>query len=234
MHHSITILLSALAIAAASPTLPPRACTTIYPTDLQSLVNALPDTSFFNQAPPDIAGGVGGMTIQQDNTDGTVLTFPHLRVYRQPIIESSPQLNLQFVDFVVPAGSYGCELMITDQANQLYYESDGDTSAAPPALNIISLLPNSVGDPTYDNIMNANPSIISSYNWGTVTLAHGGSAVINSVACPNATSDGEDGHAQYVFEFAQAGPGYSDWVLPQLVPEAGVQLLNGVYMTFNC
>jgi hypothetical protein len=235
MRTSITFLLCALTIACASPTLPPRACTTVYPNNLQSLVNTLPGQTFFNQAPPFVVGGVGGMTIQQDNTGDTLLINPHLRI-SQLVAVNNPQLNVQFVDFIVPSGAYGCQLSITDQANQLYYESNGDVNAAPPALNVISLVPNAIsGDPTYDVVM-MNQSLVSSYNFGTVTMTRGGSKVINSFECPQATWDGQDGHLQYVFEFAPPGPGgYSDWVLPQLVPDAaGVQPLNGVYMTYNC
>jgi hypothetical protein len=103
-------------------------------------------------------------------------------------------------------------------------------------LNVISLVPNAVsGNPTYNDVMLANPSVIASYHWGTFTLSHGGSAVINGINCPKGTKDTGDGHVQFVFEFAQPGSGYSEWDLAQYIPDAvGVQLLNGVYMTYNC
>lgn len=229
------LLLSLLALTYASPALPPRSCQTIYPNDLQSLINALPDQSFNNQVPPFKVGGVGGSVIQQDNTDGT-LPPPRMKIQHQHKLANNPLLNLQFVDFIIPPNAYGCELKITDRANQLAYSNSVDANAGPPALNVISLLPNAVlDDPTYDAIINANPSLISSHSFGTVTLQRGGSAVINSFSCANATEDGNFGHLQYVFEFAAPGMGYSDWVLPQLIADAaGIQKFNGVYMTYNC
>jgi hypothetical protein len=82
--------------------------------------------------------------------------------------------------------------------------------------------------------LRANPSVIETPSWGTFTLSPGGSTVINSAACPPA-SEGEDGHAQFVVEFAYPGGGYNDWILPQLTAiDADLQISEGFYMTYNC
>jgi hypothetical protein len=91
-----------------------------------------------------------------------------------------------------------------------------------------------LGDTTYNNIMNHNPSLIASNSFGYVSLGRGSApTVINSQPCPIATEDGH-GHAQFILEFAQEVAGNASWTLPQWVDDAsGIQTCNGVYMTYN-
>jgi hypothetical protein len=218
MHSSFAILLSALAIATASPTLAPRACATSFPNSLYTLNSANPDESLYMP----FSGP---------------FELPQLSLSHQDDAASNAQDNLQYIDFTIPPGSYGCELKITDQANQLSFDYNGDTSASPPALNVQALFPNAMlGDATYNNIMNATPPVIAASQWGALTLARGAPPMaINSMPCPVAMADGEHGHAQFVLQFAQAGAGNSTWVLPQWTEDAaGVQTCNGIYMTYNC
>ena len=226
----MAILLSALAFVAASPTLPPRACSTIYP-NIYSLVSSQPDETFaYNQSAALVVRGVGSSEDLQ-----VILQSSHLQIYSQPSLSSDPQGILQYLDFQVPAGSYGCQLSIVDENNQLYFNNDSNIYAPYPALNVRSLFPSAIcDDPTYNSVLNANPSVIETPSFGTFTLSPGESTVINSAACPPA-SEGEDGHAQFVLEFAQPGGGYNDWILPQLTAEySDLQIPEGVYMTYNC
>jgi hypothetical protein len=226
----MAILLSALAIVAASPTLPPRACSTIYP-NIYSLVSSEPDEPFaYNQSAALVVREVGGSEDLQ-----AILQFPHLRIFSQPSSPSDPQGILQYLDFQVPAGSYGCQLSIIDENNQLYFNNYSNINAPPPVLNVMSLFANAIcNDPTYNAVLKANPSVIETPSWGTFNLSSGESTVINSADCPPA-SEGEDGHAQFVLEFAQPDGGYSDWILPQLTAiDAGLQISEGIYMTYNC
>ncbi len=230
MRLSMAILLSALAFVAASPTLPRRACSTIYP-NIYSLVSSQPKEPFpYNQSAALVASEVGDPEDLQ-----TILQFPHLQIYSQPSAASDPQVILQYLDFQVPAGSYGCQLSITDENNQLYFNSSSNINAPFPVLSVSSLFPSAIcDDPTFNSVLKANPSVIETPTWGTFTLSPGGSAVINSAACPPA-SEGEDGHAQFVLEFAYPGEGYIDWILPQLTAiDADLQISEGVYMTYNC
>ena len=225
----MAILLSALALVAASPTLPPRACSTIYP-NIYSLVSSQPDEPVapvtYNQSAALVVGGVGDSEDLQ-----AILQFPHLQIYNQPSSPSDPQGIFQYLDFQVPAGSYGCQLSISDANNQLYFTNNSNTDAPDPVMNVSALFPGAIcDDPTYNSVMNANPSVIETPGWGIFTLSPGGSAVINSAACPP-----EDGHAQFVVEFAYPGEGYSDWILPQLTArDADLQISEGFYMTYNC
>jgi hypothetical protein len=239
MRHSITILLlSALAVVAASPTLPPRACTTIWPESLYSLATTFPNNTYYRQAPALVVDNTGGLFVGPDPADDMNFPHPTLRIYRVPDSESNTQFNLQYVEFAVPAGSNTCQLGITDEGNQLYPQDSQDASAASASLNILSLFPNSIIDsPTYYNVMNAAPSVISSSRWGTVKLVRGkGPWIINGFTCPPA-SDGQNGYAQFVIEFDpdQAGTGYHNLALPQQVPagdSAGIQPLSGVFLTY--
>jgi hypothetical protein len=229
----MAILLSALALVAASPTLPPRACSTIYP-NIYSLVSSQPDEPAapvaYNQS---TALAVGGVSNSEDLQ--AILQFPHLQIYSQPSSPSDPQGSLQYLDFQVPAGSYGCQLSIIDENNQLYFNNYSNINAPPPVLNVMSLFANAIcNDPTYNAVLKANPSVIETPSWGTFNLSSGESTVINSADCPPA-SEGEDGHAQFVLEFAQPDGGYSDWILPQLTAiDAGLQISEGIYMNYNC
>jgi hypothetical protein len=239
MHHSITILLlSALAIVAASPTLPPRACTTIWPEGLYSLLTTFPNNSYFDEAPALVVDLTGGLFVGPDSTDDIISPQPTLRIYREPDSENNTQFNLQYVEFAVPAGSNTCQLGIADQGNQLYSQNSQDARAAPAPLNILSLFPNSIIDsPTYYNVMSVAPSKISSSSWGTVTLVRGmAPSIINGFTCPPAT-DGKNGYAQFVIEFDlnQAGSGYHNLALPQQVSTndaAGMQPQSGMFMTY--
>jgi hypothetical protein len=229
----MAILLSALALVAASPTLPPRACSTIYP-NIYSLVSSQPDEPVapvtYNQSAALVVGGVGDSEDLQ-----AILQFPHLQIYNQPSSPSDPQGIFQYLDFQVPAGSYGCQLSIIDENSQLYSNNSSNIYAPYPALNVRSLFPNAIcDDPTFNSVLKADPSVIQNPSWGTFTLSPGASTVINSAACPPA-SEGEDGHAQFVLEFAQPGGGYNDWILPQLTAiDSDLQISEGVYMTYNC
>jgi len=229
MHSSITIFLAALALAAASPTLPPRACTTIFPSNFSTLANGQPNT--FNQAVKDPNADVSLVQILQTS---------HLRLQHLQGSERNATDNIQFVDFQIPAGSNTCQVSIADNANKLYFEKNGDTGT-PPTLNFISLIPGALcEDPqyenvTYDDVMHASPSVIQSSNWGTAALARGTSRVVNSFPCPQSTSDGGDGHAQFVIQFGtdQVGEGSYDWALPQSTSNTGLlDVVSGVYLTY--
>lgn len=223
-------ILSALAFVAASPTIPPRACSTIYP-NIYSLISSQPDEPFpYTQSAALVASGFGG---SEDLP--TILQFPHLQIYSQPSPASDPQGIVQYLDFQVPAGSYSCQLSITDENNQLYFNNNSNIGAPYPVLNVSSLFPSAIcDDPTFNSVLNANPSVIETPSWGIFTLSPRGSAVVNSAACPPA-SEGEVGHAQFVVEFAYPGEGYSDWILPQLTAiDADLQISEGFYMTYNC
>lgn len=222
----MALLLSTLAFVAASPTLPPRACSTLYP-KFYSLVSSHPNETFtYNQSAALVASGVGG---SEDLPP--IRQFPHLEIYSQPSAASDPHVILQYIDFKVPAGSYGCQLSISDANNQLYFTNNSNTDASDPVLNVSALFPGAIcDDPTYNSVMNANPSVIETPGWGIFTLSPGGSTIINSAACPQ----GEDVHAQFVVEFAYPGEGYNDWILPQLTArDADLQISEGFYMTFT-
>ncbi|KAE9377722.1 hypothetical protein N431DRAFT_541372 [Stipitochalara longipes BDJ] len=230
MRSSIVILLSVLAVAGASPTLPPRACTTIFPSNFSSLTNT--PVNPFTQP------------LDKTNTDVTLVALldsPHLRLQHLQGSDNASQDSLQFVDFQIPAGANTCQVSIADNANKLYFEKDSNTSAVPPTLSFISLIPGALcEDPqyenvTYDDVMHASPSVIQSSQWGTAALTRGTSEVVNSFPCPQPTSDGEDGHAQFVIEFEpdQMGEGSCYWVLPQSTSDVGVlDVINGIYLTY--
>lgn len=231
MHPSITILLSALALVAALPTLPPRACTTLYPNALFSLVSPPPPGGFFDS---------GLRQAQEDTTLRAILNSPHVRLQRLQGSENNAQDMFQFVDFKIPAGSNSCQLEIVDSARKLYFEKNDEINATPPPLNIMSITPGALcEDPstenvTYADVMTTNPPVIQSYHWGSATLTRGGHAIINSFPCPAPNANGEDGHAQFVFQFDpdQVGGGYSDWALPQSTTAVeAITGVNGIYLT---
>jgi predicted transglutaminase-like cysteine proteinase len=101
MRPSITILLSALAIVAATSALPPRTRGTSYPSTLYSLSSTQPDECNYV------------------NIGTNSLNLTHLAISRQYGATPNAEVNLQFVDFLISPGSYGCQLVITDQAGQL-------------------------------------------------------------------------------------------------------------------
>lgn len=115
---------------------------------------------------------------------------------------------LQFIDFEVPAGSYGCELYITDAGKSIQHSVyRGETmSMNSVATNIIvkSLVPNAFhSQPTYNDISNAPTSLISAEHFGDIQIATGDvSRPINSEACPPRMSSGQNGHLQFVFGFS--------------------------------
>lgn len=74
-------------------------------------------------------------------------------------------------------------------------------------MNVIALEPNSVGDVTYNKIINADPSIISARYFGYFALSPGSHSTINAEGCPALTSDGKNGHLGFVLEFEYAGVG---------------------------
>jgi hypothetical protein len=228
MSLSITVLLSALAIVAASPTLPPRACGTVYPT-LFSLLS--PEPGFFHSVM---------QPAKADTPLRTLLDSPHVRLQHIQGTEGKSQDNFQFIDFKIPAGSNTCQLEITDHANMLYFEKTNDNNAAPPAMNTMKLIPGALyQDPstenvTYADVMDATPPVIQYYHWGAATLQRGQSSIIGSFACPPANGNGEDGHAQFVLQFDpdQLGVGSCDWVLPQSTTDPGaLGLVSGIYLT---
>ncbi|KAL2073168.1 hypothetical protein VTL71DRAFT_10492 [Oculimacula yallundae] len=215
-------ILATLAFTAPTPTLLPRSCTTITPNAMQSLLSTEPTIGFTNKG---LAGtGDNGFTIFQDNTQA-----------------SNRYQMLQFVDFAVPAGSYGCQLHVTDAGQSIGYTFlRGQEPEEEPGMAIVTvkaLVPNAMDlYPSYDDVMNMSPQLVSAEKFGVFSIQNGTvPGAINSEACPPAMRDGKDGHLQFVFELegsddlsrtryfnmAQRGAGASGG-------------LNGLYMTFNC
>ncbi|KAH6722360.1 hypothetical protein DL95DRAFT_401076 [Leptodontidium sp. 2 PMI_412] len=218
------LLIAILAIIGATAptrTIQPRACTTITPNAMQSLLSTDPTNGYTNRA---LDGpGVNGFSIFQDNTKAN----------------QRYQL-LQFVDFEVPSNSYGCQLHVTDAGNSVDYSLIyGDEPSPNPGMariTVKSLVPNALPmHPTYNDVQTMNPSLISANKFGTFSIASGAQPrVINSQACPPAMIDGHNGHLQFVFELEDNDLSTTRYFsMTQRSARAGGGL-NGVYMTFNC
>jgi hypothetical protein len=174
MHFSLIILLSLVGLALTVPTsaLSLRACTTITPTFLQNLDSYDPNNSFPNTTPQNSPNGRGSFSILQDSRNAT-----------------NPQNVVQFVDFMVPPNMHTCTLHFTAAGSTtgLHYEENAkENDITDPVFNVISLVPNALrANPTYNGVLRANPSVVSSNTFGMLKLERGGGPwVINSEACP--------------------------------------------------
>ena len=137
-----------------------------------------------------------------------------------------------------------CTLHFTDagSAAGLHYEENAkENDITEPVLNVISLVPNALrANPTYNGVLGANASVVSSNTFGMLKLERGGGPwVVNSEACPPYSPNGDWGHLQFVFGFGENNGGVSSrylWVGEERGERAaaGKQGLNGVYLTYNC
>ncbi|KAH7356665.1 hypothetical protein BKA65DRAFT_211857 [Rhexocercosporidium sp. MPI-PUGE-AT-0058] len=248
MQYATTLIIAIMAtIGDTSPTgtLQPRACTTITPSSMQSLLSTEPTIGFTNKG---LNGpGGNGFSIFQDNTQA-----------------NNRYQMLQFVDFEVPSGSYGCQLHVTDAGNSIgYHLLNGHEPSADPGMakvTVMALVPNALSPyPSYDDVQTMDPSLVSAKSFGTFSIANGTvPGTINSEACPPAMSDGQNGHLQFVFELEGndlshtryfSSKSHSSPILLLLHVSWRSRLtlrsvgqrsagaggaLNGVYMTFNC
>jgi hypothetical protein len=152
---------------------------------------------------------------------------------------NEPLRTLQYIDFEVPHGPdvWGCQLHVADKTKGLTWTNmtDGQRGLA---MNVIALEPNCNHDNvTYNNIIKADPSIISARFFGYFALSPGGHSTINAESCPALTSDGRNGHLAFVFEYEYpTWQGNMVWTLPQKVPgQVGVEdgNVSGVYMSYG-
>ncbi|CZS98697.1 uncharacterized protein RAG0_07321 [Rhynchosporium agropyri] len=225
MQFTSTILLTILATliaAVPTPTIQPRGCTTITPNAMQSLLSTEPTIGYTNEG-LNGAGG-NGFTIFQDNTQA-----------------SNRYQMLQFLDFVVPACSYGCELKVTDVGKSVSYSHlRGHEPLSDPGMahvKVQALIPNAMSIyPSYNDVKNVSPALVSAEKFGSFSIKNGTAlTVINGEACPPAMSDGRDGHLQFVFQLE----GSDDLSRTRYfnMAQRGVGAvggLNGFHMTFNC
>lgn len=125
------------------------------------------------------------------------------------------------VNFIPPSNSYGCELGITFPSDYTFPSYTGAT----PTLNIYTVAEPIPSEPTWNNISPLKGSL-----WGTVTVAAGTSAIINSEACPTAANGG----LAFLVEYADwvTRPASVEWTnYVNAINGAG---LRGLYLTYDC
>ncbi|KUJ19508.1 uncharacterized protein LY89DRAFT_642594 [Mollisia scopiformis] len=125
------------------------------------------------------------------------------------------------VAFTPPTGSWGCALKITFPSTYTFPTLTGAT----PTLNVYAYPAPIPSAPTWNNVMPNIGSLL-----GTVTVAPGISATINSETCPTTAG----GQLAFVFEYADwiTAPGSVEWV--NYVNAMNGAGLTGAYMTYNC
>ncbi|CAL3967452.1 unnamed protein product [Diplocarpon coronariae] len=214
-------VLEALAHAIPTPTLVSQACTTIIPSSMQSLLSTEPEIGFANEGLQ--GSGENGFSVFQDNFNA-----------------SNKYHMLQFVDFEVPAGSYGCELYITDAANSISHSlilgKVWSNNVGATEFKVQSLVHDAfAADVSYNDVVKAPKSLISADHFGSFKIYNGSSSIlINSETCPLSKSDGQNGHLQFVFDFRDHDR-YTASYFSMTQRKAGDHgKLNGVYMTVNC
>ncbi|ERS95137.1 uncharacterized protein SPSK_06635 [Sporothrix schenckii 1099-18] len=182
----------------------PLCGTTYYPTILQQLSEASPNTVGANTAATS-----GDFHVSQ-----TVITgSPSDRIY-------------QLVGFQgIPSGSFGCELALTFPAGYPITSSVGGVAGPTPMLNVTTVLRNNPSAIAYPNgfTFNSFPTQLgpSQGPFGTVSAAAGTTVSINSESC--------DSNLAFVFSIASwtgtsAGVEFAEHKSP----------LAGVYLTASC
>jgi hypothetical protein len=79
-----------------------------------------------------------------------------------------------------PAGSNGCQVMWDLNQNLKFNQQSG--SAQVDVIQVTGTLPQ---NPTWNNIVNANPRVLSTGTFGTTNAVAGTNAVVNTATCAN-------------------------------------------------
>ncbi|KAE8452990.1 hypothetical protein EG329_012177 [Mollisiaceae sp. DMI_Dod_QoI] len=212
-----SVVLLHLVAAIPTPTILPRSCTTITPKSLQPLDNTWPDVS----SAQGLFTGTSSLMVMHNN------------------INASNQLHsLQLVEFEIPPNASPCQLQITDPACSLSFTNSSTSSyqiSSPVQLKVISLLPNSLSSKrSYNDIFNANPSVVSSWDFGDATMSAGDSKIFNSEGCPVPVG-GKNGSLYYVLDYENEGvaQGWSEWTMLQQDEDVkSGKEMNGVYLIY--
>jgi hypothetical protein len=202
-------LLSILGLSAAAPTpveLAPRCGTTVYPTILQQLTEGTP----FANNPNTLSTTSNFHVSQTVGSDGKITN----RVY-------------QVVGFQgIPAGAYACQL------NVKFDPTYPITSVGNPTLNVTTLYngsPSNIvypNDYTWNKFFSATSPPASQGLFGTVTLAPGQNAAINSETCA--------GNLAFVFSIASWVSQTASVDFTEYINKLNGAGLNGVYLTHSC
>ncbi|EKD13806.1 uncharacterized protein L3040_005576 [Drepanopeziza brunnea f. sp. 'multigermtubi'] len=215
MHCSIFLLvaaLSSLGAAIPTPVVVPKACSTAFPILMNTVTSSQPERS-----------SQGLSTFEYGVKEGTF----YLR--QDSFNVSDPFYSIQYLDFEIPTGSYGCQLHVTDANGSVSYKA-GSSS---PAIKIKSFIPNAFyGSPSYNDVVKGDR--ISSSYYGELQVSTGmGARVINSATCP-ASSNGQAGHLQFLFELRDHEEGTDSWFTMTERSATHGTTLNGFYMTYDC
>ncbi|KUJ12135.1 uncharacterized protein LY89DRAFT_786270 [Mollisia scopiformis] len=207
-----SVLFLHLVAAMPTPVLPPHSCTTITPKSLTALDNSSPDLPF----PQGLFAGSSSLMIMHNNINAT-----------------NPTHSLQLIEFAIPQTTSGatgaCQLQITDPACSLTFTDSNDYAIPSPVqLKAISLHAITTGNNiSYNDIFSAEPSLVSSWDFGDAVMSAGDTASISN-------SEGCEGSVWYVLDYEDvADGGYSEWsMFQQDEDEASGMELNGVYLTY--
>jgi hypothetical protein len=108
---------------------------------------------------------------------------------------------------------------------------------SPPWLNVISLVPNALrANPTYNDIFDVFPSVISSQSFALLKLGYWSRrmTVLGKEKCPLSQHEGGVGHLQFVVHFgSQQEMEYQEVVLVER-NEGMRRSVNGFVMLFDC
>lgn len=205
-------IFSLLGLSAAAPTpveLAPRAGTTLFPTFLQQLTEGSPSTVNGNTL-----SGSGDFHVAQ--TQDPVTGRVSNRIYQIVAFEN------------IPAGANTCQL------NVLFPNPYTITTTGNPTLNVTTLDNGASSSITFPNNWSWNtffPPTSPPFGqglFGTINLAQGQKAVINSEACPVG-----GGNLAFVFSIASWVYGSASIEFNEYINQLNGAGLAGVYLTYN-